>query len=342
MRKIKLFSTVIVCSVLILTGCKKDIEQTKSPLLSDQLTAPSKANLTAAQKERLQQIRASLPAGSESRLQINSQFRQKVDPQYREMIRQKFAVTPTPCNQNTPFNSWLNNELADWDNEVFYYASVTGMLDFPTYDAFLFANTSAGVYFGANGEYTQKLNKSYKDIRRFWNIETDELVFTAMHGNMLQDRERIIRIDMILYGDTRPVAEFWADLILELLTIFPQYRNGTHPIFTFNAFALEGFPFPLGDVPSKIVMGDGIMEAYTGIGYGDVAPQAIMAHELGHHIQFQLNLFPPTSSPEGTRRTELMADAYSSYFLSHARGQSMQWKRVQQFLAVFFNIGDCA
>ena len=37
-----------------------------------------------------------------------------------------------------------------------------------------------------------------------------------------------------------------------------------------------------------------------------------------------------------------MADAYSAYYLSHARGASMQWKRVQLFLNVFFNIGDCS
>ena len=36
-----------------------------------------------------------------------------------------------------------------------------------------------------------------------------------------------------------------------------------------------------------------------------------------------------------------MADAYAAYYLSHARGASMQWKRVRQFLQVFFNIGDC-
>ncbi|HUQ96242.1 MAG TPA: hypothetical protein VM010_01150 [Chitinophagaceae bacterium] len=89
-------------------------------------------------------------------------------------------------------------------------------------------------------------------------------------------------------------------------------------------------------------MGDGIMEGFDAIGYGDVAPQAILAHEFGHHIQFQLNLFEDVRTPEATRRTELMADAYAAYYLSHARGASMQWKRVKQFLAVFFNIGDCS
>ena len=147
---------------------------------------------------------------------------------------------------------------------------------------------------------------------------------------------------MILFGDSQAVAEFWADLILEALDLVPQYRNGDHPIFTFNAFAQPSFNFPpFGIIPEKIIMGDGIMEAYTGIGFDDVAPQAILAHEFGHHIQFQLGLFGNVPSPEATRRTELMADAYSAYYLSHARGASMQWKRVKQFLQVFFNIGDC-
>jgi len=89
-------------------------------------------------------------------------------------------------------------------------------------------------------------------------------------------------------------------------------------------------------------MGDGIMDAYTALGFDDVAPQAILAHEFGHHIQFQLGLFSDIESPEQTRRTELMADAYSAYFLSNSRGASMQWKRVREFLQVFYNIGDCA
>ena len=140
----------------------------------------------------------------------------------------------------------------------------------------------------------------------------------------------------------RSTAEFYADLIIRLLKIVPQYRNGNHPIFTFNAFAQSSFTYPpVGVIPPKIVMGDGIVDAYNAIGYGDVASQAILAHEYGHQIQFQLNLFGSEDSPEATRRTELMADSYSSYYLSHSRGASMQWKRVRQFLQVFLNIGDC-
>jgi predicted metalloprotease len=95
------------------------------------------------------------------------------------------------------------------------------------------------------------------------------------------------------------------------------------------------------------VMGDGILEGYQVVGFGDVAPQAIYAHEFGHHIQFENGYFendnvPGDTDAEFTRYFELMADAYSAYYLTHKRGAAMNRKRVAQFLEVFFQIGDCA
>jgi hypothetical protein len=212
----------------------------------------------------------------------------------------------------------------------------------PTYDALVFENSSANQYFGFKGEYTQRLTKTFKDLQRFWNIQSKNIVLAAMHGNMLLNHERVARTYVAAFGVDPATASQLADIVVLLADQVPQYRDGNHPIFTFNAFAQSGFNFPpYGVIPDKIIMGDGILEAYTAIGYDDVAPQAILAHEFGHHIQFQLNLFTDETSPEATRRTELMADAYSAYYLSHARGASMQWKRVKQFLQVFFNIGDC-
>lgn len=321
--------------VLFFTACEMDQTQ-----ILDQ---------NDVQQSRLDEYQ--LPEGYESR--INPQLRssdpngrlmeieQQTDTYYRELVQRAMAVEPTECS-STEFDAWINEELADWAFNEIFWASITGMLDFPTYDALLFSNTSEGEYFGKDGEYTQKMTKTFKDLKRFWTIDSEDIVLAAMHGNMLQDRDRLIRIDQILYLDDLPTAEYWADLILELLEEIPQYRNGEHPIFTLNAFAQSAFFFPpVGEVPSKIIMGDGILEGYETLGFGDVAPQAILAHEFGHHIQFQLDLFEEFSSPEATRRTELMADAYSAYYLSHSKGATMQWKRVQQFLEVFFAIGDC-
>lgn len=346
MKHLKVFTRVIAVSILLITACKK--ETTTSPdaevQTNHKLSAKQSGKLPPELIAKLTRLRSSLPAGYEKRLQQNSALLIKMHPEYRQTVQRILhVITPTACDNNTSLNQWFTREIADWDDVVIFYALVTGMLDFPTYNALLFENSSTNQYFGINGEYTHSVTKTFKDLKRFWNIQTDGIIVAAMHGSMLRNRDKVIRIDMILYGDSPSVAAFWADLIVQLLNDIPQYRNGNHPIFTFNAFAQLGFPFPpFETVPDKIIMGDGIMDAFTGIGYQDVAPQAILAHEFGHHIQFQLGLFTDESSPEATRRTELMADAYSAYYLSHSRGAAMQWKRVKQFLQVFFNIGDCS
>jgi hypothetical protein len=334
---------MVVCALLA-TGCQKDYK-------NDGAVQPDRSNSSSTTKTtspadvaaRLAKLRATLPANFESRSNnIKADLLAKVNPEYKYAVQNALKLTETTCDDNTLVMQWLNLQLSDWTYEIIFYASLTGMLDFPTYDALLFTNNESGQQFGINGEYSQRITKTMKDLKRFWDIQSSQIIVVPMHGSMLQNRDKVIRIDMILYGDSEIGAGYWADLISELLQDVPQYRNGNHPIFTFNSFAQASFSFPpFGIVPDKIVMGDGILDSYTAIGFGDVAPQAILAHEFGHHVQFQNNVFGAESSPEATRRTELMADAMSAYFLSSARGASMQWKRVKEFLQVFFNIGDC-
>ena len=338
MKQLKLLATFVALTSVLLTGCQKEQDSAVAPF-----SAKQNVQLATASLARLRQLRASLPAGTEEKLKQPSALLLKTDPQFRDMARRALAVEPSACDANTALNQWLGHELSDWNAEVFGYVRDFAMLDLPAYDALVFENSSAAQSFGLNGEYTQRLTKTFKDLRRFWNIQSTGMVLAAMHGSMLQDRAKVVRTYVAVFEVSPKTAEILADIVVELTTLVPQYRGGNHPIFTFNAFSLEGFDFPpYGVIPNKIVMGDGILTAYTGIGYGDVAPQAILAHEFGHQVQFQLGVFGSVTSPEATRRTELMADAYSAYYLSHARGAAMQWKRVQEFLQVFFNIGDCA
>jgi hypothetical protein len=90
----------------------------------------------------------------------------------------------------------------------------------------------------------------------------------------------------------------------------------------------------------------GAPSGWDRLGFEDVAPQAIYGHEFAHHIQFAHDYFsdpvPGATTIAGrTRYTELMADAMSAYFLTHKRGAAMNRKRVEQFLEVFFQVGDC-
>ncbi len=180
------------------------------------------------------------------------------------------------------------------------------------------------------------------DLRRFWDIDSSNIQLVAFHGTTALDQARMTRVLTAEFGFPDSEAKELAALLAGALNQ-PKFRYGNHPLLTFNAFAVTphpGDPAPIRSLPDKLLMGDGILTGFRELGYGDVAPQVIVAHEFGHHVQFDKGVdFPGT--PEGTRRTELMADALAAYDASHPRGVSMQWKRVRDALQVVYGIGDC-
>jgi predicted metalloprotease len=92
---------------------------------------------------------------------------------------------------------------------------------------------------------------------------------------------------------------------------------------------------------------------YAAAGLGNIAalaPQAVYGHEFGHHIQFKngydAEAIPgqnaQTSAAELTRYTELMADAYSGYYLAHQNLGKTDKQQIRDAERAFFNLGDCA
>jgi hypothetical protein len=258
------------------------------------------------------------------------------------------AVVPTTC-EDTPFGDYflarafeiplptlilLLNRLAD---------------QVPTYEALLFGLKDNSTFFGYNGEYDHRMDKTERDVKRFWDIKSDDIQVIAMHGTVLADPSRTIPTytSPLVFALPLAVAQTWAAEVQNVMQTEPTVNGGNHPLFTFNAFAFTGAQF---GIPDKIVMGDGVLDAFKFLGFDDVALQAIFAHEFGHHIQFERNFFdelPPGADPatvdvaELTRHNELMADAFGAYYLTHSRGAAMNRKRVAQFLQVYFNVGDC-
>lgn len=344
MKTNRLVVTAVAVIFAFSLGCKKESSNVNlgDAALSEASTRSSTI-LDPVTQGKLAALYAKIPADAKRKVSGESKVKLESHPEYRDIILKTLKLEESSCNDNTASSQWLDQQLADWNSTIIDYVLTTAMLDLPTYDALLFENSSANQKFGADGQYTQKLTKAFKDLKRFWNIQAENIVLAPMHGTMLTDRARLLRTYKAAFGLNDASANYYADFVLAIVDAYPQLRGGDHPMFSFNAFAQSTFNFPpFGVIPDKIIMGDGIMDAFAAIGYADVAPQAILAHEFGHHIQFDLNLFGNASGPEATRRTELMADAYAAYYLSHARGASMQWKRVQLFLNVFFNIGDCS
>lgn len=242
----------------------------------------------------------------------------------------------------TQFNVWIDQQTADFTADDEAILNALAAYDLPTYEALVFG--SAGDPDFALGRDGKALTKTMRDLRRFWDIKSDDIELMAMHGDMLADPARTARVYEAVYGVPAAEARELAQLLAEFITSDPKFEGGNHPIFTLNAFAFTSYGEDidgLGVIGDRIVMGDGILRAYREMGYGDVAPQAILAHEFAHHVQFELGMHDQGPSPEATRRTELHADASAAYYLSHPRGASMQIKRVKQFLPVFYTIGDC-
>lgn len=207
-----------------------------------------------------------------------------------------------------------------------------------------FENSSEKQSYGVNGEYTAQLNKSFKELQRFWDIKSDNIIMVAAHGSMLQDRNKVFTMYKAEYGYSDEKANYYADSLATLFKTYPEYLNGNHPFFTFNGYAHQEKNYPaVGQIQDKIVLGDGLLQVFDALGYGDIAPQAILAHEFAHHIQYNLGIkdYAIPLTPERSRRTELMADAYAAYFLTHARGAALPLQSVQQAGEVFSNLGDC-
>lgn len=257
------------------------------------------------------------------------------------------AINPDDyvCSSSSPIIDFLNNEIGNTlaTEPALFFALYNRYADYiPIYDALYFQSSATPQYYGYNGQFTQVMVKTDKDIRRFWDIPSADIQLLAMHGTVLLDTARTARTYRLL-GFPPAVATAYAAAVRAALLQSTTMHGGNYALWTFNAFS---FSTPSHSPSDRIVMGDGILEGYAAIGYGDVAPQAIFAHEYAHQVQFENgydnDLDPSISAPEQTRYAELMADAMSAYFLTHARGSALNQKRVEQFLEVFYQIGDCA
>lgn len=260
------------------------------------------------------------------------------------------AVEPSEC-ASTLLNDYVDGLIADMTNEqlTFLLAHFDTLLDVPTYDALFFGTTGDPDY--ALESHARQLQNTFRDLRRFWDIESDDIQLMAMHGDVLLDADRIAATltAMVAAGETDPMTP--AEIQLEAQTVadFMQTQGDFYdnPLWTLNAYAFSGEDETdpvLAALPDKLVFGDGILAAYDSFGLGDVGPRVIMAHEFAHHVQFELGVFDtgPSDPAAATRRTELMADAMASYYGVHKKGLALNKKRVTDTLLSFYTVGDCS
>ena len=242
------------------------------------------------------------------------------------------SVDPTPCG-NTEIDQYFATPIG-WRRAEKKFSKNYSWLALDA--VYYLDNTSGGQSYGSRGQFTSKVEHAFKRLQNFFGIPTD-IILRDGHASVFQDVERLKRYFVIAQNYSEADARVLATNVSATYASLPKLKD--HILLTANAFAATADE----DVgaPKKIVMGDGIMEIYEKLGYGNIAPQAILAHEYAHQVQFAKNVVFK-NTPEGTRKTELMADAFSGYFLTHRDGLSYNARKVGVFLKVFFDVGDCA
>jgi len=192
-------------------------------------------------------------------------------------------------------------------------------------------------YYGENGEFNQLAKKRIRELKKFWNLDR-EIYLNGQHTASLNDRETLT--DMIESFDrtvrNRTEAYAKADLLLQMNAQSPNFPE--NPYFAFDAFTKSN---------GLLVIGDGLLESLSETGINEnIAFTAILAHEWWHQAQFEYDqewdfIDQLSNASEVARFSELEADFAAAYFLTHKRGATYNWKRIEDFFKLSFNVGDC-
>jgi hypothetical protein len=247
----------------------------------------------------------------------------------------------------TLFDDWIGEKLgAIQDLDAFFDIFFNYGAWFWVFEYTLrFDQSATDEYLGIDGRKTQELTKRHRDNQRFWDVSTKDVLLQGAHGAILADDSKMVPLVQAVFLVSAAEAQAMVDYVQSVIENVPGI-GFDNPLFTLNAFAFSARGEPPGSpylgLPDKIVMGDGIMQAYADLGLDANSSDMIFAHEFAHHVQYELgilDIYVPV--PEFTRRIELMADAFGSYFSAHSRGASFQTKRMVEVYRGSYIIGDC-
>ena len=123
------------------------------------------------------------------------------------------AVVPTTCDDNTALTQYFLTRAFQipLPNLILLLNRFADLV--PTYEALLFQTRDDDTFFGYNGEYNQRMKKTERDVKRFWDIKSDDIQVLAMHGTVLADpsRDRAdLRVPTSSWAWTLPTAQTWA------------------------------------------------------------------------------------------------------------------------------------
>lgn len=309
-------------------------------------TELNKAASEATSKNLKKEITTSFKAKSSEGLQSSLSIEENIISDIKPISLNPDAVAPTPCSE-TQFDkvtSYYTDLLVSdfvkyWDGSATpYYLFLDDYLSINNFAGQLGIN---GDYFGKNGEFTNYVQNEQRSLEKFWNMPNIVNVY-GQHTETLADLEVI----QFMYENLSSLllTDKYADLetILQTASFFNENADQIpeNPFYASDAFATRN---------RTIVIGDGLASMLVDSGLDSkIVWSSILAHEWSHQIQFlneeqwEYPISEFARTPESTRMTELEADFFTGFYLTHKRGGTYNWKRVQEFLVTFYNIGDCA
>jgi hypothetical protein len=276
------------------------------------------------------------------RLALNSDYNR-----YRDLVAKAINPADYECGGPSIFDDYFSEITKDWTRQDGQLFGTFGDLAFAK--SYVLDNKEENEYFGPYGEFTCNVNYTFRDLKRFWDIPGNIILIDA-HGSVYKDEQTTAQLIQmfVAYPDANgKPGPFPADKAKEVAGLLKivfgsaKFQNYNHPLFTFNALAEMDIP-ELGIV-KKIIMGDGVMQGYAALGYNDIAPQFVLAHEFGHQIDFaNAHIDPSISNAEYTRALELRADGYAGYFAGHSQGLVWPSRKLGHLLDLPYSVGDCA
>ncbi|MEF3404293.1 hypothetical protein [Agromyces sp. CCNWLW203] len=263
----------------------------------------------------------------------------------------------------TPMREWTAAELAQIDpaSWSWYNQGLLGLSPALFVQYWTLMKTPVAPHetaFGPGGSATNEVSRTFRSLQEFWDIDGSGIGIVSLDAKVLgSDAQAVADREFVYdrFDEVSPLISLILRLSVEsgitrgMLDGFPG--GVENPVFSVNAFAID--PAGAGDsqdmletlgITRRIAMGQGLVEVWNDLGLGRVGTRAVLAHEYAHQVQYDDELFETdlTDEAEATRRTELMADAFATYFTVSKRGAALNKEYTLQDLQTFYNVGDCS
>ena len=122
------------------------------------------------------------------------------------------------------------------------------VLDVPTYAPLLYGTSGDPTY--ALTLHATQLQKTFRQVKGFWDIKSDDIQLMAMHGEVLMDADLIEATNLVLDEGATPPADIRAEAeeVAAYMQAHPAFAG--NPLWTLNAYAFSaadeepGSPYP--------------------------------------------------------------------------------------------------